>query len=143
MPIDPVHIQGLKELNRAFVLAGKQTRREIRLEMAAVAEPVRQTAQQLALEKIPRMKFSPEWSVMRVGVTQTSVYVAPYERGVKMRGREKRRRANLFDLLLGRALEPALALNRAGVEAGFGRALDRIASGWSGGFVEIDPHFRG
>jgi len=141
---NPIIVRGLADLNRAFIRAGKQTRHEIRFEMAALAEPVRQTAQVLAVEKIRRMKFSPEWAEMRTGVTQRLVYVAPVKRGVKTRGRGGLRRPNLAELLIGRALDPALALNRPLIEAGIERMLDRISNSWAGGeVVEIDPRFRG
>jgi len=140
--VNPIAIRGLRELNRAFVRAGKQTRREIRLEMAALAEPVRLTAENLASEKIRRI--GPEWSVMRTGVTQNLVYVAPFQRGVKTRGRQNLRRPNLARLLLDRALDPALEQNRGKVEEGIERMLDRISNSWaSDQFIAIDPKFRG
>jgi hypothetical protein len=139
---NPIIIRGLSELNRAFARAGKQTRHEIRFEMAALAEPVRQTAERLAVEKIRNIGL--EWSQMRTGVTSRLVYVAPVQRGVKTRGRDKRRRPNLAELLIGRALDPALAINRAHIEAGFERMLDRISDSWASNEVlEIDPRFRG
>lgn len=140
---NPIVIRGLRELNRAFIRAGEQTRHEIRYEMAALAEPVRQTAEQLAIQKIRRIGL--DWSQMRTGVTQTLVYVAPVQRGVKTRGPNPRKRPNLADLLIGRALDPALEANRGKIEEGIERMLDRISNAWSSSseLLEIDPRFRG
>jgi len=69
------------------------------------------------------------WSRMRVGVTQREVYVAPVKRGQK--GKDQRlRRPNLFDLLMGRSLEPALEQNIRQVGAGMERLLDEVGAAW-------------
>jgi hypothetical protein len=84
----------------------------------------------LAVEKIARIGVP--WSRMRVGVTQRDVYVAPRQRGQK--GRDQRlRRPNLFDLLMGRALQPALDQNIAKVERQLERLLDAVGSSWERG----------
>jgi hypothetical protein len=64
--------------------------------LRAAAEPVRADAERLAVETIPRIGVP--WSRMRIGVTTTSVYLAPRQRGAKL---PKRRRPNLAALLLG------------------------------------------
>lgn len=126
--VSGIAVRGLRELNRAFALAGKETRREIRAELGQVAEPVRFTATSLARSKIRRI--GPKWSIMRTGISQTLVYVAPKQRGVKTRGPDPRRRPNLADLLRERALEPALARHEADIERRFERALDIISREW-------------
>lgn len=128
MPVEPLHIEGLKELSRAFRLADKELIKELRTSLRKVAEPVRVDAEHLALTEIRRMTLP--WSVMRVGVNQREVYVAPKLRGVKTRGRDPRRRPNLFDLLLGRSLEPALEHNEGRVVFEVERMLGKIAADW-------------
>lgn len=128
MPVEPLHIEGLRDLSRAFRLADKELIRELRVSLRKVAEPVRVDAQHLALTEIRRMTLP--WSEMRVGVSQTSVYVAPKKRGVKTRGKDPRRRPNLFDLLLGRSLEPALEHNEGRVVFEVEKMLGSVGRAW-------------
>src|SRR4051812_43239552 len=102
----PLAVKGLRELNRAFAAADKETQVVLKKAEAAVAEPVRVEAEQLAVQTISglrRTRGVPVWSLMRIGVTRTSVYVAPKKR----RGRPNLRRPNLAPLLMGQAMEPA------------------------------------
>jgi 16S rRNA U516 pseudouridylate synthase RsuA-like enzyme len=117
----------MRELSAAIARAGKDSRRELRAAFVEVAEPVARDAQSLALAKISRMAASPRWSMMRVGVTRTSVYVAPKKRGVTTRGADPRRRPNLADLMMDRAMQPALEQNEHEIEAAVEHALDRVA----------------
>jgi hypothetical protein len=124
-------VSGLSDLQAAFKDADKQLRLGIRGELRQIAEPVAREAEQLALSSIRRMPRSPNWSRMRVGVTRNLVYVAPRQKGT--RGRGPRRRPNLADLLMGRAMEPALERNTAGIERHFDQLLDRVADGFNRG----------
>jgi hypothetical protein len=65
---------------------------------------------------------------MRVGVTQSSVYVAPRKR--RSAGNRNKRRPNLANLLQGRALDPALEANEHNVEQAMERLLDKVADTW-------------
>jgi hypothetical protein len=126
----PIRVEGLRELQRAFKAADKTLQKDLRSGLRAAAEPVRASAESLAVEKIARIGVP--WSRMRVGVTQRDVYVAPKQRGQK--GRDQRlRRPNLFDLLMGRALQPALDQNIAKVERQLERLLDAVGSSWERG----------
>lgn len=125
MPVNPVEFEGLASIQEGFALGGKEVKAELTGVLKGLAEPVRTTAEGLAIEKIRRMTM--EWSRMRVGISTASVYVAPVARGVKKHG-DPRNRPNLFDLLLGRALEPALDQNIGGVVAG--------VEAWLGGVVD-------
>ena len=78
------------------------------------------------------MPSSPKWAQMRIGVTQTLVYVAPQQRGIKSRTDRRLRRPNLADLLMGRAMQPALDKNVSRVEVGVGLALDKVVRKWNG-----------
>lgn len=120
----PLAVRGMRELQAALALADKQVRLGVRQQMRESAEPVRRTAEVYADSRIRKM--GPPWSVMRVGVTRTRVYVAPRQRGVK-RG-DPASRPNVAPLLMARAMEPALQQNEPEVRRNFERMLDRLAS---------------
>lgn len=122
-----VILKGQRELLRAFNAAGKDARKEIRDELRGVAEPIRADAEQLAEETIPRI--GPRWSRMRIGVTTKLVYVAPMERGVRHFD-DPRARPKFADLLMGRAMEPALERNRDRAAQAVEAALDHLERGW-------------
>ena len=122
-----VYVRGMRELSRAFAYADRDSRRELRAAFREVAEPVARDAESLAVARIRRMPLSPRWSLMRVGVTRTAVYVAPKQRGVKVRGPDPRKRRNLADLMMDRAMEPALEQNQHEIEVAVEHALDRLA----------------
>ena len=123
----PVAVRGLQKLNRTFKHAPKETRAKIRQEYRTVAEPVQRAAERLAVSELARI--GPVWSRMRVGITQRLVYVAPKARGARGRG-DSRRRPRFGDLLMERAMEPALDENRHRIEHDFSRMLDRLVDGW-------------
>lgn len=70
------------------------------------------------------------WWRMRVGVTTKLVYVAPVQRGVKVRGRDSRRRLQFANLLMDRAMEPALERNQEAAVAAVDAALGHLANEW-------------
>jgi hypothetical protein len=121
-----VHVRGLAELNRALRRTDRDTRLGIRKELRSVAEPVRRDAETLAEATIPRIGH--DWSRMRTGVTQSLVYVAPRERGTKVKSR---RRKNLATLLMDRAMDPALARNEDRIEDDFEDVVDRVCRDFS------------
>lgn len=129
MPVPTIEVKGLRELQRAFALAGAAAKKEVRAALAEIGEPIARDAEALAAAKIRRI--GKKWPQMRVGVTQTFVYVAPQQRGtLSKRNPTRYSRPNLFDLLMGRAMEPALEQNAPFIEEAFGRALDRVGSIW-------------
>jgi hypothetical protein len=97
----------------------------------AVAEPVRRDAETNAQERIPRV--GDRWYRMRTGVSRKLVYVAPRQRGVKRQGDARRRRPKFGDLLMDRAMEPALEQHGPEIEAAVERALDQIANDFNHG----------
>jgi hypothetical protein len=125
----PVAVRGLTQLTRLFNQAPADVKRAYRAELRTVGEPVRASAERLAVSGI--RKVGPNWSRMRTGVTTRLVYVAPRERGAKGRGNQSRRRPNMGSLLRKRALEPALEQNKGRIEADFARMLDRLAAKWN------------
>lgn len=121
-------VEGLQNVTAAFAAADRETRLGLRRDLRGVAEPIRREAEHLAVAKIRRMPRSPEWALMRTGVTRTVVYVAPRQRGVKVRGPDPRRRPEFANLLMDRAMEPALAHNEANVERETEAIFDRVAA---------------
>lgn len=121
MPAGEVRVEGLRELQRAFKAADRTLARDLREGLRNVADPVRATATQLALQNITRIGIP--WSEMRIGVTSTTVYVAPKRRGTRD---PRKRRPNLALLLLGRSMLPAVEQNQQVIEAGFDRLLDDV-----------------
>jgi hypothetical protein len=127
MATNAIRVEGLRELQRAFKRADAALQKDLRTGLRLAAEPVRSAAESLALENIRRIGVP--WSRMRIGVTQKTVYVAPRERGQK--GRDRRlKRPNLFDLLMGRSLQPALDQNISRVEASMETVLDTVGAAW-------------
>lgn len=120
-----IRIEGLADLNRAFALADRKVRLEKNAQLRELAEPVRADAESLAVATIPRIGIP--WSRMRVGVTRTTVYVAPRQRGSRQPGT---RRPNLAGLLHGRAMVPALNANQQEIVAGVDRWLGEVGRSW-------------
>lgn len=123
-------LRGQRELVRAFDKAGPDAKKRLRHALRDVAEPVRADAEQLALETIPRI--GPKWSRMRVGVTTRLVYVAPVTRSTGGAD-DPRRRPNFADLVLGRAMEPALERNEGRIEGALETAVFEAIKDWEVG----------
>ena len=126
---EAVRVEGLRELERAFKLYGRGLERGVREALETAAEPVRTDAQSLAVSSIPRIGIP--WSRMRIGVTRRTAYIAPNERGKRTQRDPRRGRPNLRNLLLDRAMEPALERNIRNVEREIGDALDDLGRMWS------------
>jgi hypothetical protein len=128
-----IHVHGLRDLQRAFGVASRVLERDLRVGLIGAAEPVRYEATRLAGQKIRNILSATatvDWSEMRIGVTQSVVYIAPVQRGTKTRGHGGRHRPNLADLLLGRAMEPALEQNVGEVTRRLDAVLDRVGHAW-------------
>lgn len=120
-----VRISGLRELNRAMARADRDVKRDFKRTLKEVAEPVRARAEVLAREHISHI--GDRWSAMRIGATNSVVYVAPKQRG----GRGgPMARPNLAGLLMDRAMAPALDENAELIEHRVGDMLDAIATDW-------------
>jgi hypothetical protein len=130
-----VAVRGLRDVQRGLKDAEKEVRLGFRKELRAVAQPVADDAAIRAASSIRRI--GPDWFKMRVGVTQTSVYVAPRERGVAPRSGARRqtdKRPNLAPLLMDRAMQPALDAHGAQAEKAIEQALDRMCDRFNRGF---------
>lgn len=109
-------------MQRAFKLADKVLQRELREKLREVAEPVRATAERLAVERIPTVGLP--WSRMKVGVTPRSVYIVPRQRG------RRHRRPAFGNLLLGRSMVPAVEQNEPRVLDGMEDVLVTVGRAW-------------
>lgn len=69
---------------------------------------------------------------MRIGIERRNsfVYIAPVERGVKTRGRERFRRPKFADLMRDKAMEPALDAHRAQVVHRLDGLLAEVKAVW-------------
>ena len=129
-----IFVTGLEDVNRAFNRIDSGLKRNLNKALKKAGEPVRADAQQLAPHVIRNLRRGPgpsgaDWSGVRTGVTQRTVYIAPTERG---RTRNpKRKRPNFKTLMLERAYEPALDHNTEKVADAFGGLFDDIVDAWS------------
>jgi hypothetical protein len=125
-----IHVEGLRELQRAFSLASREMSRDLRQALEAAGTPISFAASQLALAQISGLKRSVlPWNRMRVGVSRGTVWVAPEQRGVKKNARAKYRRG--WDIPAGRPLDsfPGQLLYKAmipALEANVGRVVNDI-----------------
>lgn len=126
-----VPIVGLADLQRAFSRADKTMRSDLRDALSEAAAPVRADAKSLTAHTIRHLFPGDPWTGMRIGVTGDAiVYVAPIERGVKVKGRNRLRRPNLANLLMDRAMEPALKGNTRRVEQRVMGLVDEVCNVW-------------
>lgn len=122
---ETVRVEGLREYQAALAATDKDAKKAFRGALVAAAEPVKEAAVHLAASNI--RNIGPVWQRMRVGVTNTVVYVAP-----KTRRKAGTRRPNLAGLLMDKALEPALAEGESAVMAVVEVATNKL--GQSEGF---------
>lgn len=101
MPVGQVEVHGLRELQNAFRQVSTDLAKDLRTDLSKIGKPVADRAEQLATRDISNI--GPVWSLMRVGVTLRTVYVAP-----RARRKQGSPRRNLGGLLMNRALQPAL-----------------------------------
>lgn len=123
---DAVHVRGLADLQRAFVLADREEAKLLRRELLVSAAPVQQLAQGKALGEIRKMTFP--WAQMRVGQAKAVVYIVPKRKGTH--GRGSGRRPNLKTLLLDRALIPALDARKGEVIERLEQVLATVGDRW-------------
>lgn len=127
---EAVRVLGLRDLQRAFALADKTVKDDMRDALMEAAAPVRADAQTLAGSMIRNVGVGDPWARMRIGASGSTVWVAPVERGVKGRANQRKRRPNLAPLLMDRAMQPALDHNVHKVERRVEHLLDEVANVW-------------
>lgn len=125
-----VVIQGYREISRAFGKLNRQFPKDLRRHLKEAAEPVRADAEVLAGTQIKNMGSGDPWTGMRVGGGTKLVYVAPRQRGKGGRHNPRKRRPNLKDLLLKRAMEKSLENNRGVVVDKAEKALRDAIRDW-------------
>lgn len=134
-----VAVHGLADLHRAFAKADKDRRKALRDVERDVAEPVRSTAEGMAITRIRGIArtANPKWHGMRIGITRSLVYVAPKQRGRLTRKDPARyRRGTRFaDLLMDLAMDPALEQHRGSFEFRMARAFDQLADEFNRGGI--------
>ena len=118
-------VHGMSELNRTFKHAPKDVRRAYRAELRTVGEPVRSTAERLAVSRDPQGRARSGrgcGSGSRSG-SSTSRPASAASRVVAATGCAGPSSATL---LMERAMEPALEQNRHRIEEDFDQMLDRL-----------------
>lgn len=123
-----IYVKGFENVTRSYARVGKAASRNLNKRLKEAAEPVREAAQELGPSRVRNLDFGDDWSRVRLGATKRVVYIAPVERGRNKN--PKRRRPNFKDLMLERAYEPALAMNRSEVVDRLGRIFDDIQEAW-------------
>lgn len=131
-----IEVDGFPELAKALASTGPDVRRALNESLKELAEPIARDAEQLAEAGITGLarKRRSDWGAMRVGVARgfSLVYVAPRERGRGGRGDDPLRRPGFADILIGKAMDPAVAANEAGVVEGAEKIVDNVTRGWWG-----------
>ena len=112
-------VRGINELNRAFVLAGSETRKVLPVLLRGAIRPVERGAESMAAT----IGAGTQWSEQRSVVSRRSAYIAPTKRGTKI---VPRKRPKFARRLLTRAMEPALNANREQVGQKFDELMARI-----------------
>lgn len=121
----PIVVHGLVETQRAFLATDRSLNVELRDGLRRAAEPVRADAQNLAVVSIRNMTLP--WSQMRVGVKADSVYVAPVKKGTR---NPRRARPRFADLMMNRAMIPALVRNEEKVARERTKVVDEMLTRW-------------
>lgn len=115
---DAVRVRGLRELERAFGKASRDLKDGLKAELLTAAEPVRQQAEQIAVQTIPRIgPMRPRsWARMRAGHSTrfALTYIAPRQRGRMSRANPALARPKFARTLL-RPMEQSLERNHQSI----------------------------
>src|SRR5574337_1556000 len=128
-----VVVSGYKEASRAFGKLNREFPKEVRRRLKRAAEPVAQDVPRLAGERIRNLGEGDPWAQTRIGGGTRMVYVAMKQRGRASRHNPRVRRPKLGDLLMERAMKPALERNRERVAESVDRLLGEMADDWGRG----------
>jgi hypothetical protein len=120
-----VRVKGLRETIRAFDAVGDELSEVVREGLKQAAEPVRVLAERRAVSEISGMSRSPKWAEQKVAVSRRTalVYMAPRKRQTRA---PERKRKNLAELLMGKAMEPALEENEEQVKVKVEAVIDYL-----------------
>ncbi len=119
-------VTGLRELLRVTDQLPKDVKRNVRKELRAVAEPVRDDATALFLSRVSANPAKTRYgiSVRKVG----TITVEQRRKGTS--GRKSAKRPKFTDLVMERSLAPALERNQGEIVEGFNRVLDSLEQRW-------------
>lgn len=120
-----VKVKGLRETTRAFNKIEGDLTEELTDGLKQAAEPVRAAAEKKAVEQIRNMPHGSPWAEQQTVVSKRTAlaYIRPAKRATR---NPTRKRKNLADLLMGRAMEPALQENEERVKEKVEDVLDRL-----------------
>jgi len=128
--------------DHAFNIDTPATREQVDVSgFSAATPPNREFLPGLADESIV-VQFENDFAASSVHATleplyrtgaSTLVYVAPRQRGTRGRGPAGRRRPNLGNLLMDRAMQPALERHEHEITARFENLLDHVADNFNHG----------
>ena len=118
-------VRGLKETARAFDHISDDLSGELTDGLKKAAEPVRTAAQDNAVRRIRNVTRVSGWAEQKIGVSKRSalVYMVPVKRRTRSAAR---RRPNFAELMLKRAMEPALDANEHRVREEVDDVLNRL-----------------
>jgi hypothetical protein len=121
-----IKVKGLRETARAFDNISDNLSEELTDGLKHAAEPVRAAAEKKAVAKIVNMDRSPAWAEQKTVVSKRTalVYIAPKKRQTR---KPQRKRKNLAELMMGRAMEPALDENEDRVREEVDDVLNRLS----------------
>jgi hypothetical protein len=120
-----IRVRGLRETIRAFDQVGDELPDATREALKHAAEPVRVVAERRALSEISGLPRSPKWAEQKITVSKRTalVYMSPRKRQTRV---PERKRKNLAELLMGKAMEPALEDNRERVIESVDKVIDLL-----------------
>ena len=123
---NPIEIEGLAELDRAFGQVDRGLRKRLRSAEREAAKPVAAISHELAIAEISGMsrQRTIDWSVFRIGSNANTVYVAPKERGRRGHRGPAGKRPNLANLLIEK-MDKAVERERPRVEQAIERAIEQ------------------
>lgn len=95
-----------------------------------IARPVKEGAEALALTRISHIDS--RWWKMRIGITRNFLYVAPKQRGVKVKGPHPRKRPQFGILLAEKAMQPTAERYAPEFEKRVEHFFERLGETWGG-----------
>jgi hypothetical protein len=128
-----IRVEGLSELQRATSRLSREFGKGVREALEAAGEPIRSEASELAHSDISGMRRARlPWWRMRIGVTRSTVYVAPEQRGNKKRTRPTPRgQAESFKReMIGKAMNPAVDHHIGEFPSQVNAELDDLFKAW-------------
>lgn len=125
--VEPIHVEGLRELQAGLRAFAPEVRREFSKGMRAAVEPARRAIESRMGSEISHMKSGSPWVGARAGVSLNAVYIVPQQRST----RGPLRRPNFAQLAMQRAYVPSQAEAVPGLLAAAEVAVAKAARGVS------------